>query len=135
MKTQYVIGFLFRNGDVALIQKKRPDWQKGKLNGIGGHIEQGETPLEAMIREFNEEAGKLISRWDQYCTMNYPDVDVHCFRLFGNYSVTTKTDEVVSWYPIEAIPSNAIPNLHWLIPLAHHDDDYLQRIVFNETHN
>jgi hypothetical protein len=33
-----VAGFLFRNNDteVALIRKNKPDWQKGKLNGIGG---------------------------------------------------------------------------------------------------
>ena len=130
MIKRYVIGFLFRNGEVALIEKKRPEWQKGKLNGIGGHIEQGETPLEAMRREFNEEAGEFITEWEYYCTMHYPDAIVYCFRLFGEHKVITKTDETVSWYPIEFIPDTVIPNLHWLIPLAHYDDEYLSQVSF-----
>ncbi|KKN15175.1 hypothetical protein LCGC14_0988640 [marine sediment metagenome] len=128
-KKQYVIGFLFRSDEVALIQKNRPDWQIGKLNGIGGHIEQGETPLEAMKREFNEEAGELIDKWEHFCTMNYPEADIYCFRLFGEYKIESKTDEVVSWYSIKDIPDNVIPNLHWLIPLAHYDDDYLIQVT------
>ncbi len=127
-KKQFVIGFLFRNGEVALIEKKRPEWQRGKLNGIGGHIEQGETPLEAMKREFNEEAGELIDEWEYFCTMNYPEADIYCFRLFGEYSVATKTDEIISWYPINDIPNTVIPNLHWLIPLARYDDDTLIQV-------
>ena len=44
---EYVAGFLFsRDGSLlALILKNKPDWQKGKLNAIGGKIEDGETPL------------------------------------------------------------------------------------------
>lgn len=59
--TDYVLGFAFdQYGAVALINKKRPDWQAGKWNGIGGHREPGETGHEAMSREFHEETGMLI---------------------------------------------------------------------------
>ena len=54
---KYVVGFLFQGDKVALIQKNRPAWQKGKLNGIGGHIEENETPLSTVDREFFEELG------------------------------------------------------------------------------
>jgi 8-oxo-dGTP pyrophosphatase MutT (NUDIX family) len=40
----------------ALIRKNRPLWQAGFLNAIGGEIEPGELPLDAMMREFREEA-------------------------------------------------------------------------------
>ena len=41
--TRYVAGFLVSDDRyyVALIRKKRPAWQEGRLNGIGGHIEGG----------------------------------------------------------------------------------------------
>lgn len=39
---------LFRN-------KKEIDINKGKYIGVGGHIEEGETPLEAIVREVKEE--------------------------------------------------------------------------------
>ena len=37
--------------------KKENDLNKGKWIGIGGHIEKGETPEMAMIREVKEETG------------------------------------------------------------------------------
>ena len=45
----YVLGFCFntRLDQVVLIQKTRPEWQAGRLNGIGGHIENGELAADA----------------------------------------------------------------------------------------
>lgn len=56
---RYVLGFAFDNGQnhVLLIHKNRPAWQARKLNGIGGKVEEGETPDQAMVREFQEETG------------------------------------------------------------------------------
>jgi 8-oxo-dGTP pyrophosphatase MutT (NUDIX family) len=59
MATEYVAGFQLSPSleSVLLIQKRKPLWQAGKLNGIGGHIEPGETSDHAMVREFTEETG------------------------------------------------------------------------------
>ena len=45
----YCAGFLFdpEKELVVLIEKQKPAWQKGKLNAVGGKIEQGETPLRS----------------------------------------------------------------------------------------
>ena len=53
---RYVLGFAFdpRMDRVMLIKKTRPAWQAGRLNGIGGHIEQDELSCEAMRREFSQ---------------------------------------------------------------------------------
>ena len=55
----YVAGFTFSENDtdVLLIEKQNPAWQRGFLNAVGGKIEPGEQPLEAMTREFKEETG------------------------------------------------------------------------------
>lgn len=62
--TAYTLGFIFGlTGDVALVRKRKgPGDQRNKLNGFGGKIEKGETPLACMIREFREEAG--FDHWD-----------------------------------------------------------------------
>ena len=127
VKTQYVIGFLFRGGDVALIQKNRPEWQKGKLNGIGGYIEKGENPYQAMNREFQEEACKDLNivSWDFFCTMVFPDYEVHCFKAFSYTDIETETDEKVGWYNSKRLPENVIPNLNWLIPMALQKEEYM----------
>lgn len=56
---KYVVIFLFTfdKKKVWLIKKEKPDWQKGCLNGIGGKVEEGESPLDAAYRELKEEAG------------------------------------------------------------------------------
>lgn len=55
----FVCGFCFdqERDRVVLIQKAQPDWQAGRLNGVGGKVESGESVAQAMTREFEEEAG------------------------------------------------------------------------------
>jgi len=63
----YVIGIAMDDKkNILLINKNRPDWQKGLWNGIGGKIEEGETRLEAMKREAYEEANlPLDMEWQE----------------------------------------------------------------------
>ena len=62
----YVCGFVFNTtlSDVLLIRKLRPDWQAGRLNGIGGRIDPGEDPRTAMSRECRQECGLAIDPQD-----------------------------------------------------------------------
>jgi|SRR6266850_1758320 len=117
----YVVGFLFDPNahSVALIRKLRPAWQKGCLNGIGGKIEPGETPKDAMVREFAEETGAHVSGWKFFCRMYGDDWEVFCFKAFGDHILSTKTDEEVVRVFLEDLENHkVIPNLNWLIPMA-----------------
>lgn len=120
--TEYVLGFYFLlNHYVLLIRKNRPDWQVGKLNGLGGHIEPCETPHDAMVREFREEAGIQTDGWTKFAEMNFPDARVHCFSLQGHESdadnIHTMTDETVGFYYFSTL-ANVLPNVPWLIAMA-----------------
>lgn len=123
----YVLGFLFSpdKKHVALIRKNKPDWQKGKLNGIGGKIEPSDaSPLVAMVREFEEETGMFAKGWQHYAMLGNENARVEVFRLFAlnEVSLESTTDEIVSWHPINKLEKLAcIPNLRWLIPLAFDD--------------
>lgn len=121
--TRYVAGFAFEGGKVALIEKQRPAWQKGKLNGIGGHIEDGETPSKAMVREFYEETGCMTdeTEWLQFATLTGTDFEVNFFRSYpGNLEdLDSPTDEKVVIWPTDRVNVfSCIPNLSWLIPMA-----------------
>jgi 8-oxo-dGTP diphosphatase len=62
-----VLGFAFTPDfrQVALIEKINPDWQRGKLNGVGGKVEPtDEDGPDAIAREFEEETGVYISPWN-----------------------------------------------------------------------
>ena len=49
--------YLIRGDEFLLLyrNKKKNDFNKGKYIGVGGHIELGETPSEAINREVKEE--------------------------------------------------------------------------------
>ena len=52
-----VSSYIFKEDECLLIyrNKKKNDINQGKYIGVGGHIELGESPLEAIIREIKEE--------------------------------------------------------------------------------
>jgi 8-oxo-dGTP diphosphatase len=121
---RYVVGFLFSEDRqrVVLIEKKRPAWQAGRLNGVGGHVEEGETPMMAMVREFEEEAGLSIPRWEHFAVLTdamQARFHVDFFRAFGDvryaYAVT---DELIQVEAVNQLPPAVLPNLRWLIPMA-----------------
>ncbi|KKN70481.1 hypothetical protein LCGC14_0430590 [marine sediment metagenome] len=133
---EYVVGFrIDRKSDlVLLIEKQRPAWQKGYLNGVGGNIEPGEAPLKAMVREFEEETGMLVEDWENTVVLSGPGYQIYFFRSFGEIDeAKTTTDEVLipirlsSWNMF-----NIIPNLTWLIPLQLDKIDW--PVVMRDTH-
>lgn len=146
---RYVAGFLFSSHmtNVAMIMKKRPEWQKGKLNGIGGHIERKtqnhtcydivcdvggfdpckcpyETPLEAMVREFEEEAGVHVpaEQWEQFLALSGDGFEVNFFSAADTKllnQVRSMTDETVMVVEVDKLPlMNTISNIPWVVQMA-----------------
>lgn len=135
----YVVGFAFSQTmrSVVLIEKRKPEWQAGKLNGVGGKmeivrsdfVEHLELPRDAMAREFLEETGVRTegTDWLLFEVMRFHNgAVVHCFatRLPVGTPVTTMEEEPVDVYPVDCdgilSELETIPNLRWLIPKAFH---------------
>lgn len=122
---EYVLGFAFRHDDsrsVLLIRKDHPEWQAGKLNGIGGHIEPGESPIGAMVREFMEETGVEIphQKWHRMGSIQGTGWKVHLFHSHTNEvdGAESKTDEKVEWHHADHLPGDVLHNVPWLIAMA-----------------
>lgn len=119
---RYVVGFMFNPTEdaVLLIRKTHPNWQKGKLNGVGGRIESDESAIEAMRREFVEETGIDHSDWRQFCVLgDARDWQIHFFSGSGAIGKARPlTDETPEIHCVSTLPDDTIPNLHWLIPMA-----------------
>lgn len=119
------LGFLFTQdfAQVLLIHKKHPEWQAGKINGIGGKCEHGEGDEECISREVREETN-LVVHTSQWKTVTALEWDVWQVTVFAAiYSGSTGdalslTDEKVEWFPVAQLPKNVMSNLRWLIPLA-----------------
>ena len=121
---RYVVGFAFNKLGtlVILIRKDRPPWQWHMLNGIGGHVESGESYVDAMVREFGEECGAEteVKDWVEFMTLGGNDWIVKFFytTIGDTVQITSRTDEIVGMEDPHMLPNNCISNLYWLIPMA-----------------
>lgn len=127
---EYALGFVFSEDKrrVALIKKNRPEWQKGLLNGIGGHAEEGELPIDTMIREFMEETGcaTFPESWSRFATLYGKIGDgtfiVFCFtgslQLSRLQSITDEGVEIIELQDVSTQRLNMVENAPWLIFLA-----------------
>jgi 8-oxo-dGTP diphosphatase len=136
----YVLVFVFSPDYryVLLIRKKRPDWQKGRLNGLGGRIEPQETPVIAAKREVEEESGIAdLCNLEQFCMLScYQKWNVFCFRAVSKAvasSLRNSTDEgeVRSW-PVERVGQlGELSNVPWLVSMALDGDNNLKPPTIN----
>ena len=55
--------------------KKENDMHKGKWNGLGGKIEDGESPEDCVKREVNEESGLIIENPQLKGIITFPKFD------------------------------------------------------------
>jgi mutator protein MutT len=134
--TEYVLGLKWTK-DVCYSQKEygifilkdRPAWQAGKLNLPGGKIEEGETPEQAMRREFLEEIGLEADEFKKYGVLRDRNFVIHCFSigwLRNNNSVLLPDlrprageTEKPMWLELKDAMNDArlMPNLRVIIPL------------------
>lgn len=125
---RYVLGLLFKSSrdGVVLIEKARPEWQAGLLNGVDGKVEPGESAQDAMVREFKEETGVKTtgSQWLAFAELSGRDFVVECFTACDTASyecAETKEDERIIKIAPEILVSRAhecVPHLRWLVQMA-----------------
>lgn len=119
-----VVGTMFFKEKKILIDKPR---KRQTYQMIGGGVEEGETPLQAAIREcheelgpfaiFNEENFQLIMDFDEIATSD-PNKKIHfyVYKYEGELQGKLKESEEIEkflWYDTsktEAILSNTLKN-------------------------
>jgi 8-oxo-dGTP diphosphatase len=129
--------FVVKEDRILLIEKKR-GLGAGKINGPGGKIDPGETPLESVIRETQEELvitpsppRKIGELW--FSMSDSPDIRCHVFRADDHEGTPTETDEAVPvWTPVDAIPYHRMweDDRHWL-PLLLEERTFHGKFVFH----
>lgn len=104
-----VLTFVVKEGRVLLIHKKR-GLGAGKVNAPGGRIEPGETPLQAAVRETQEEVGVTPVHLEERAVLRFAFTDgyglmCHVFVAGDATGVACETGEAVPfWSPLDEIP-------------------------------
>jgi len=130
--------FVIRDGQILLIHKKK-GLGAGKINGPGGRIEDGETPIEAAVREVEEELLVTPTGVKTAGELRFQFVDG--FSIHG-YVFTAEdcdgepqeTDEATPiWTSLENIPFDSMwaDDIVW-IPLMLDGRKFSGRFLFDE---
>jgi 8-oxo-dGTP diphosphatase len=113
--------FIVHAGEILLIRKKR-GFGAGKINGPGGKVDPGETPLAAALRETFEELGITVRDAAQHGELHFQFRDgysLHC-AVFLAHDFTgepRETEEAVPvWTPLDRIPYDEMwaDDRYWL---------------------
>jgi len=128
--------FVVRDDEMLMIEKKR-GLGAGKVNAAGGKIDPGETPLEAAVREFEEELvahpvdprklGEIA-----FEVIDGASIRIHVFRADGIRGEPQETEEAVPlWSPLADLPFDRMwaDDRYWL-PLLVEDRPFQVRTVF-----
>lgn len=125
MKEYTLIFCTSLDGLFLLVEKDKPEWQKGKFNLPGGKIETGETIIECAKRELTEESGLFVDNMKEFGQILDGDSIVHCmfcttdrlsnFELFPDKNET----QSIAWHSWNSIRNDRrlIANLNIIIPL------------------
>jgi 8-oxo-dGTP diphosphatase len=127
-----VVGYLFDQdlSNVLLLRKAHPEWQAGRLNGVGGHCEQIDISFaDTMRREFFEEVGIDIPKveWRQVAEMYSHDWMVVAFCVVAPFATlqaavvnTANMEEKAEILPVCSLcaTEGIIGNVRWLVPMA-----------------
>ena len=113
--------FVIEDENVLLIHKKT-GLGAGKINGPGGKLEEGETALDAAIREVEEELLITPHQLEEMGVLHFDFVDglrLECtvFRAFGYDGTPTETREAKpEWFAFDKVPYDQMwaDDQHWL---------------------
>jgi 8-oxo-dGTP diphosphatase len=129
--TPVTLCFLLRNagsGTEVLLGQKKTGFGIGKIVGIGGHVEPGESDAEAVCREVWEEAGIVVRQEDlthagavEFVFPTRPEWNMYC-RLFTTWrweGEPAESPEITpEWFDAAALPLERMwqDAAHWLPP-------------------
>ena len=116
---------LLKEGKVLLLKRFNTGYEDNKYSFIAGHVDEGETFTQAIIREAYEEAGiKLLEKDLKILhVMHRKSIDSERVDVFFTVNQWTGNLEnmephkcsELKWFEIEDLPENVIPYIRKVI--------------------
>ena len=124
---------LITHGNDLLLLKRGPDRciMPGKYNGVGGHVERGETIYRSAEREIHEETGLPVSGLRLRGIVNidagHPvrGIMLFVFTARAGHRDFKQTDEgILEWHPLNQLPQEELfEDFAILLPRILNSDD------------
>ena len=120
---QATLVLLFKDNQILLAMKKR-GFGKGKWNGVGGKLKEGETIEDAAKRETQEEIGVSISTLTKVCDLSFYfsnksdwNQEVTVYKVDEWLEEPKESEEMApKWFSFEEIPYDSMwwDDRYWL---------------------
>jgi len=143
MKNYVTTLLLLRKDNKILLAMKKRGFGEGKYNGVGGKLEEGETPEQAMLRETKEEINITPTKYEKVAIIDFLEYNKgEQFTLtFHLYLATDwdkepeETEEMKpEWFDIDKIPyDNMFPDDKYWLPLILEGKKIKAFFEFNEN--
>ncbi|MCD4752601.1 MAG: 8-oxo-dGTP diphosphatase [Anaerolineaceae bacterium] len=122
-KYEYTLCFMFRNSHVLMLERQKEP-NKGLWNGVGGHIELGESPNYACLREIREETGLSVDgirfcgilSWESWY---FPSGGMYIYSVEAPEGDVVSSDEgQLAWKDIDWVmqSSQVVSNISKFLP-------------------
>lgn len=119
----FTVGFITLGDQILLLHRNKAP-NKGKWNGVGGHIEVGESPHDCMRREIWEETGLQVNHlhfggiltWEGY---EIERGGLYIFSAEVDSDVIRANDEgELAWHTRQFAFSHCdvVDNIHYFLP-------------------
>lgn len=103
--------YLIKDGKYLMLHrtKKEQDINAGKYIGVGGHVEEGESPVDCIKREIKEETGLTVNTLNTrgYITFVMGDETEHAVLFtsddFGGQLTENCDEGVLTWVDIDKV--------------------------------
>lgn len=138
MRSKFLVAvhlFFLRDNQILLLRRFNTGYQDGNYSVVAGHVDAGETVIQAAIREANEEVGVILQPTDLQIVhvMNRKSEDerIDFFVTVRHWAGEATNQEpqkcdLLSWVTVDSLPKNTIPYVKYAI------ENYQANIYYSE---